>query len=132
MVYGIPEFRLPKEIVKQEIDNLTEHGVKIETNVIVGKTLYLEDLFEEGFEAIFLGTGAGLPQFLNIKGEELNGVYSANEFLTRINLMKAYKKDMPTPIYHGQIVSGCWWWKCCTRRSKVSTSPRGKRSSHHL
>lgn len=105
LVYGIPEFRLPKEIVKQEIDNLTEHGVKIETNVIIGKTLYLEDLFEEGFEAIFLGTGAGLPQFLNIKGEELNGVYSANEFLTRINLMKAYKKDMPTPIYHGQIVS---------------------------
>lgn len=98
LVYGIPEFRLPKEIVEKEILNLQSNGVKIETNVIIGKTLLVDDLFEEGFEAIFIGSGAGLPRFMNIPGEELKGVYAANEFLTRINLMKSYKKNYDTPM----------------------------------
>jgi glutamate synthase (NADPH) small chain len=105
LTYGIPEFRLPKSIVLKEINNLISHGVKLKTNTVIGKTLYLEDLFDDGFQAIFIGTGAGLPQFLNINGETLNGVYSANEFLTRVNLMKAYDKKQTTPIYHGDIVS---------------------------
>ena len=94
LVYGIPEFRLPKEkVVKHEIENLKKLGVKIETNVIIGRTMTVEDIFEEGFEAIFIGSGAGLPKFMNIPGENLNGVFSANEFLTRNNLMKAYLDD---------------------------------------
>ena len=105
LVYGIPEFRLPKAIVEKEIHQLMVHGVKLKTNTVIGKTLYLEDLFDDGFKAIFVGTGAGLPQFLNISGETLNGVYSANEFLTRVNLMKAYDLTYDTPIYKGQIVS---------------------------
>ena len=105
LTYGIPAFRLPKSIVSKEINNLIEHGVVLKTNTVIGKTLYLEDLFEDGFKAIFIATGAGLPQFLNIEGETLNGVYSANEFLTRVNLMKAYEKDQATPIYKGEIVS---------------------------
>lgn len=96
--YGIPEFRLPKSIVEKEIDNLKNSGVEFLTNVVIGKTLTLEDLFSQGFKAIFLGTGAGLPKFMNIEGENLRGVYSANEFLTRVNLMKAYKEDFDTPI----------------------------------
>lgn len=104
LVYGIPEFRLPKDVVKKEIDQLIEQGASIKTSMIIGKTLYISDLFEDGYEAVFLGTGAGLPKFLNIEGEELNGVYSANEFLTRINLMKAYDKTQATPIYKGEIV----------------------------
>jgi glutamate synthase (NADPH) small chain len=104
LVYGIPEFRLPKEIVKKEIDQLIKQGASIKTSMIIGKTLYISDLFEDGYEAVFLGTGAGLPKFLNIEGEELNGVYSANEFLTRINLMKAYDQTQATPIYKGEIV----------------------------
>lgn len=104
LVYGIPEFRLPKAIVKQEIDHLIKQGAILKTSMIIGQTLYIDDLFEEGFEAVFLGTGAGLPKFLNIKGEGLNGVYSANEFLTRINLMKAYDENQSTPIYRGEIV----------------------------
>lgn len=98
LVYGIPEFRLPKEIVRKEIQVLRSLGVDIKTNVIIGKTLTIEDLFEEGFEAIFLGTGAGLPKFMNIPGEMYNGVYSANEFLTRVNLMQAYASSSATPI----------------------------------
>ena len=86
LMYGIPEFRLPKQIVREEIDSIKKMGVKIEKNVIVGKSLTVEDLKEDGFEAIFISTGAGLPRFLNIEGENLNGVYSANEFLTRVNL----------------------------------------------
>jgi len=98
LVYGIPEFRLPKSIVQQEIDNLKELGVTFITDFVVGKTATVDELFEEGFEAIFVGSGAGLPSFMKIPGEEFSGVYSANEFLTRINLMKAYQPDSTTPI----------------------------------
>lgn len=98
LVYGIPEFRLPKDIVASEVDKIKQLGVKIETNIVIGKTLTIDDLFEMGNEAIFIGTGAGLPRFMNIKGETLNGVYSANEYLTRINLMGAYKENAKTPI----------------------------------
>lgn len=105
LVYGIPEFRLPKDIVKKEIETLKALGVKIETNVIIGKTISIDELMEEyGFESVFIGSGAGLPKFMNIKGENLKGVYSANEFLTRVNLMKAYKPDSATPIQHGKRV----------------------------
>ena len=105
LVYGIPEFRLPKDIVKKEIETLKALGVKIETNVIIGKTISVDELMGEyGFEAVFIGSGAGLPKFMNIKGENLKGVYSANEFLTRVNLMKAYKPDSTTPIQHGKRV----------------------------
>lgn len=106
LVYGIPEFRLPKAIVQKEINTLKELGVKIDTNVIVGKTLSIEELKEEyGFEAVFIGSGAGLPRFMNIPGENLKGVYSANEFLTRVNLMKAYHADSTTPIQKGKKVT---------------------------
>ena len=105
LVYGIPEFRLPKSIVSNEVENLKKLGVKIETNVVVGRTITVDELFESGFEAIFIGSGAGLPRFMNIKGENLKGVYSANEFLTRINLMKAYNDDSDTPIMHGKNVA---------------------------
>jgi glutamate synthase (NADPH/NADH) small chain len=106
LVYGIPEFRLPKAIVQKEIDTLKELGVEIDTNIIVGKTLSIEELKEEyGFEAVFIGSGAGLPRFMNIPGENLKGVYSANEFLTRVNLMKAYHTDSTTPIQKGKKVT---------------------------
>ncbi len=98
LVYGIPEFRLPKKIVAKEVDTLKELGVKIETNVVIGKTLTIDELFDMGYEAIFVGSGAGLPVFMNIKGEGLKGVYSANEYLTRSNLMKAYEENPVTPI----------------------------------
>ncbi len=98
MVYGIPEFRLPKTIVQKEIENLKELGVEIKTNSVIGKTFSVDNLMAKGYEAIFIGSGAGLPNFMNIKGENLNGVYSSNEFLTRINLMKAYKDGSDTPI----------------------------------
>lgn len=103
--YGIPSFRLPKDIVKLEIDELTDRGVKLITDVIIGKTLTLNDLKEMGYQAIFIGTGAGLPKFMNIPGEMLPGVYSANEYLTRLNLMKAYEKDSTTPIHLGKRVA---------------------------
>lgn len=103
--YGIPEFRLPKAIVNKEIDTLKDLGVKIETDMVIGKVLSIEELVKEyGFKAVFIGTGAGLPKFMNIPGETLNGVFSANEFLTRINLMKAYKEDADTPIQRGKNV----------------------------
>lgn len=106
LVYGIPEFRLPKAIVQKEIDALKELGVMIETNVVVGKTVSIDELKEEGFEAFFIGTGAGLPSFMNIDGENYMGVYSANEFLTRINLMKGYKfPEYDTPVYIGKKVA---------------------------
>ena len=99
LVYGIPEFRLPKAIVQKEVDGLKAMGVKVETNTVVGRTITIDELMEEnGFEAVFIGSGAGLPMFMNIPGENLKGVYSANEFLTRINLMKAYLPDSDTPI----------------------------------
>ncbi|PKM63367.1 MAG: glutamate synthase (NADPH), homotetrameric [Firmicutes bacterium HGW-Firmicutes-21] len=98
LVYGIPEFRLPKAIVKKEIDALIALGVELKTNMVVGKIQSVDELFEEGYEAVFIGSGAGLPRFMRIKGENLRGVYSANEFLTRVNLMKAYKEDSLTPV----------------------------------
>ncbi len=105
LVYGIPEFRLPKSIVQKEIDTLKDLGVKIETNMVIGKVISIDELINEyDFKAVFIGSGAGLPKFMNIPGENLNGVYSANEFLTRINLMKAYKDNGTTPIQHGKKV----------------------------
>ncbi len=99
LVYGIPEFRLPKAIVQKEVDGLKAMGVKVETNMVIGRVCSIDELMEEyGFEAVFIGSGAGLPMFMNIPGENLKGVYSANEFLTRINLMKAYLPDSDTPI----------------------------------
>ncbi len=109
LVYGIPQFRLPKEIVAQEVENLTKMGVSIQTNVIIGRTLTIDELFENGYKAVFVGTGAGLPSFMGIEGESLNGVYSANEFLTRINLMHAYDDEYDTPtrkIKNAIIVGG--------------------------
>ncbi len=106
LVYGIPEFRLPKAIVQKEVENLKALGVKVETNMVIGRVITIEELKEEyGFEAVFIGTGAGLPKFMNIPGESLKGVYSANEFLTRSNLMKAYRPDSHTPIQHGKCVA---------------------------
>lgn len=97
LVYGIPEFRLPKSLVKKEIDGVKSLGVKIETDVVVGKSVFVEELLEE-YDAVFIASGAGVPMFMHIRGENLNGVYSANEYLTRVNLMKAYKADSVTPI----------------------------------
>ena len=105
LVYGIPEFRLPKAIVAKEVDTLKKLGVKIESNVVIGKTLTIDELFGMGFEAVFVGSGAGLPNFMGIPGEALSGVYSANEFLTRSNLMKAYKENPDTPIMKGGKVA---------------------------
>ena len=109
LVYGIPEFRLPKQIIREQIDYMRAMGVEFETDVVVGKTVTLDELLqEEGYDAVFIGTGAGLPQFMNIPGEHLNGVYSANEFLTRINLMHAYefpKYDEPMLDLHGKHVA---------------------------
>ncbi|MBQ1675123.1 MAG: NADPH-dependent glutamate synthase [Oscillospiraceae bacterium] len=108
LVYGIPEFRLPKSIVQKEVDGLKAMGVKVETNMVIGRVCSIDELMEEyGFEAVFIGSGAGLPMFMHIPGENLKGVYSANEFLTRINLMKAYRADSDTPIMdlHGKKVA---------------------------
>ncbi len=106
LVYGIPEFRLPKSIVQKEVDTLKELGVKIETNMVVGRCITIDELKEGmGFEAVFIGSGAGLPKFMNIPGENLKGVYSANEFLTRINLMKAYQEGSDTPIQRSAKVA---------------------------
>lgn len=107
LMYGIPEFRLPKDIVQKEISNLKEMGVKIETNVIIGKTIMVDELFDGmGYDAVYIGSGAGLPSFMGLEGESLNGVYSANEFLTRINLMKGYKfPEYDTPVYVGKNVA---------------------------
>lgn len=106
LMYGIPEFRLPKDIVQHEIEGLKKMGVKIATNMVVGRVISIEELIKnEGFAAIFIGTGAGLPRFMGIPGENYKGVYSANEFLTRINLMKAYKEDSETPIFKGKKVA---------------------------
>ena len=105
LVYGIPEFRLPKSIVAKEVDTLKSLGVDVETNVIIGKTLTVDELFDMGYEAVFIGSGAGLPNFMGIPGESYKGVYSANEFLTRSNLMKAYLEDPETPIMKGGNVA---------------------------
>ncbi|MBO5788427.1 MAG: NADPH-dependent glutamate synthase [Clostridia bacterium] len=105
LIYGIPEFRLPKSIVAMEVEGLKALGVTLETNVVIGKTLTIEELFEMGFEAVFIGSGAGLPNFMGIPGESLKGVYSANEYLTRSNLMKAYLPSPVTPIMKGGKVA---------------------------
>jgi len=107
LVYGIPEFRLPKEdVVAKEIENVKSLGVKIETNVVVGKSVTIDELMEEeGFDAVFIGSGAGLPKFMGIPGEQANGVFSANEYLTRSNLMKAFNEESPTPIMRGKKVA---------------------------
>ena len=105
LVYGIPEFRLPKAIVAREVQTLKELGVDVQTNVVIGKTLTVDELFEMGYEAVFIGSGAGLPNFMNIPGESLKGVYSANEYLTRANLMKAYLANPKTPIMKGGKVA---------------------------
>ena len=105
LVYGIPEFRLPKSIVKKEVDHLVAMGVEIKTNMVIGKTLTVDELFEAGYEAVFIGSGAGLPNFMGIAGESYKGVYSANEFLTRSNLMKAYRENPETPIMKGGKVA---------------------------
>lgn len=105
LVYGIPEFRLPKSIVAREVDGLKRLGVDVETNVVIGRTLTVDELFEAGNEAVFIGSGAGLPNFMNIPGESLKGVYSANEFLTRSNLMKAYRDHSDTPVMKGGSVA---------------------------
>lgn len=107
LMYGIPEFRLPKDIVRAEIEKLKDYGVKIETNTIIGKTLLVDELLEDmGYDAVYIASGAGLPSFLGIEGEQLNGVYSANEFLTRINLMKGYRfPEYDTPVYCGKNVA---------------------------
>ncbi len=105
LVYGIPEFRLPKSIVQKEVETLKSYGVDIQTNVVIGKTLTIDELFEMGYEAVFVGSGAGLPRFMGIPGESFKGVYSANEFLTRSNLMKAYQNDSRTPVMRGKRVA---------------------------
>lgn len=106
LVYGIPEFRLPKSIVQKEVDGLKALGVKVETNMVIGRVLSIDELMDEyGFESVFIGSGAGLPRFMNIPGENLKGVYSANEFLTRVNLMKAYREDSTTPVQRGKRVA---------------------------
>ena len=105
LVYGIPEFRLPKAIVQNEVDKLTALGVDLETDMVIGKTFDIDEMFEEGYEAVFIGSGAGLPMFMGIEGETLAGVYSANEYLTRINLMKAYLPDSDTPLIHPKKVA---------------------------
>ena len=105
LVYGIPEFRLPKDIVQKEIDGLKALGVDVQTNMVIGRVLSIDELLEQGYAAVFIGSGAGLPRFMNIPGENLKGVYSANEFLTRVNLMKAYQPGSDTPIEHAKRVA---------------------------
>ena len=106
LVYGIPEFRLPKAIVAKEVDTLKKLGVKIETNVVIGKTLTIDEIFDTGFEAVFIGSGAGLPKFMGIPGEQANGVFSANEYLTRNNLMKAFDPSSSAKFFWGGF---CFW-----------------------
>ena len=105
LVYGIPQFRLPKEIVRHEVEGILDLGVELSLDTVVGKTITIDELFEMGFQAVFVGSGAGLPMFMGIPGETLNGVYSANEFVTRVNLMKAYLADYDTPIKHSRAVA---------------------------
>lgn len=103
MRYGIPEFRLPENILDQEVSEIQKLGVEIKLNVVIGKTITIDELFAEGYSTVFIGTGAGLPKFLGLPGENLNGIYSANEFLTRVNLMKAYKfPEYKTPVRIGK------------------------------
>ncbi|OJU15476.1 MAG: glutamate synthase (NADPH), homotetrameric [Clostridiales bacterium 43-6] len=139
LTYGIPEFRLPKAIVEQEIKGLQKLGVVIQTNMVIGKTVSVDELMDEyGFESVFIGSGAGLPKFMNIIGENLNGVYSANEFLTRINLMKAYEPDSTTPVMHAKRVSVIGGGNVamdaarCAKRLGAEVTVIYRRSEHEL
>lgn len=105
LIYGIPEFRLPDEVVEYEVENIKKLGVKFENNFVIGRTETIDDLIKDGFEAVFIGSGAGLPKFMNIPGENLNGVYSANEFLTRNNLMRSFDEEYDTPVNVGEKVA---------------------------
>ena len=129
LIYGIPEFRLPKSaVVAKEIENVKALGVKIETNVVIGKSTTIDELMdEEGFEAVFIGSGAGLPKFMGIPDEQANGVFSANEFLTRNNLMKAFKDEYDTPIMKGKKVAVVGGDQCCDecRKNCIKTWCRG-------
>ena len=139
LVYGIPEFRLPKSIVKKEIDTLKDLGVNVVTNTVIGKTVSIDELMGDyGYESVFIGSGAGLPRFMNIPGENLKGVYSANEFLTRINLMKAYKEESETPIQKGSkvvVVGGgnvAMDAARCARRLGAEVTVVYRRTEHEL
>ena len=131
--YGIPEFRLPKSLVQTEIQQLKELGVKVECDMVIGKVLTLDELLgKEGFEAVFIGTGAGLPGFMNIPGENLNQVYSANEFLTRVNLMQAWRwPDSATPINIGKRVAVIGGGNVAMDAARSSLR-LGRQSPHHL
>ena len=129
LVYGIPEFRLPKAIVAKEVDTLKALGVDVETNVVIGKTLTIDELFEMGYEAVFIGSGAGLPNFMGIPGESLNGVYSANEFLTRSNLMKAFRETPDTPVMKGGKV--CYHTLVFSRLTHMIQSLFGNKIHHY-
>ena len=125
LVYGIPEFRLPKAIVQREVDYVEKLGAKIKVDQIIGQTMTLDELFEAGFDAVFIGTGAGLPYFMDIPGENLNGVYSANEFLTRANLMKAYLfPEYDTPIRVGSKVAVVGGGNVAMDSARVSKTSR--------
>lgn len=132
LMYGIPEFRLPKAIVQKEIDGLRALGVEIQTNMVIGKVLSVDELFEMGYEAVFIGTGAGLPNFMDIPGNGLSGVYSANEFLTRINLMKAYLDDYDTCIIRPKARSGHRRRQRCHGRGKKRKAAGRRRCIYYL
>ena len=132
LVYGIPEFRLPKAIVQKEIDGLKAMGVDIETNMVIGKVLTIDELFEMGFEAVYVASGAGLPRFMGIPGESLKGVYSANEYLTRINLMKAYREDSKTPIKHSGKVAVVGGGNVAMDAARSRQASRRGRGLHRL
>ena len=132
LMYGIPEFRLPKKIVQEEIQQLEKMGVKIDTDMVMGKVLSVDELFEMGYEALYIGTGAGLPNFMNLPGEGLVGVYSANEFLTRINLMKAYLPEYDTPHYPSQERGGSRRRQRGHGRGPVRQAPGSGKRVYHL
>ncbi len=136
LVYGIPEFRLPKQVIREQIETMRKMGVEFETNVVVGRTVSIDELFaEEGFDAVFIATGAGLPVFLNIPGEHLNGVYSANEFLTRINLMHAYefpRYDEPMMDLHGKHVAVIGGGNTALDAIRSRETPGGRKSVRAL
>ena len=134
LMYGIPEFRLPKDIVQKEISNLKKLGVDIETDVIIGRTLTVDELLNEmGFDAVYIGSGAGLPKFMGIEGESLNGVYSANEFLTRINLMKGYKfPEYDTPVYVGKNVAILGGGNVAMDAARLCKASRRRECIHNL
>ena len=133
LMYGIPEFRLPKDIVQHEVEGLKELGVDIETNMVIGKVLTIDELMNDyGFEAVYVASGAGLPRFMGIPGESLNGVYSANEYLTRVNLMKAYKEDSRTPHHEEQVRCRCRRRQCRHGRCPLRQASGCRECLHRL